>query len=153
MKALLRLLTLLLALPALAWSADLEREKAAIRKAEADFQQARLERGLEGWLSFFADDTAVFTPGQPLSFDKKLMRERLEKSWNPKMILKWQPVRVEVAASGDMAYSVGVWQIFGAGRDGNPIEGSGKYMTVWQKQKDGSWKVAADLGNEDPPKK
>jgi len=26
---------------------------------------------------------------------------------------------------------------------------TGKYMTVWKKQPDGSWKVVADMGNTD----
>jgi len=29
-------------------------------------------------------------------------------------------------------------------------ERRGKYITIWRKQADGRWKVAADLGNQGP---
>jgi ketosteroid isomerase-like protein len=33
------------------------------------------------------------------------------------------------------------------------VRQSGTYLTVWRKDKDGSWKVAADGGAPDPEKK
>jgi ketosteroid isomerase-like protein len=56
-----------------------------------------------------------------------------------------------VAASRDLAYTVGTWQV---SKKENPEEvlATGKYVTVWRKQKDGSWKAVADIGNDDPPK-
>jgi len=54
-----------------------------------------------------------------------------------------------VAASGDLGYAVGTWQLTGKSRKGEPVSLTGKYMTVWKKQADGSWKVVADMGNAD----
>ena len=34
---------------------------------------------------------------------------------------------------------------------GNPVTTVGKYLTVWKKQADGSWKVAVDAPSEDAP--
>ena len=34
---------------------------------------------------------------------------------------------------------------------GSAIKGSGKYLTVWRLQKDGSWKVEFDTGVPDTP--
>jgi ketosteroid isomerase-like protein len=34
---------------------------------------------------------------------------------------------------------------------GSPMKDSGKYMTVWRKQADGSWKVVADMFNTNMP--
>ncbi|MBS2026108.1 MAG: nuclear transport factor 2 family protein, partial [Deltaproteobacteria bacterium] len=28
--------------------------------------------------------------------------------------------------------------------------GSGKYFTVWRRQADGAWRIAFDIGNDDP---
>ena len=33
-----------------------------------------------------------------------------------------------------------------------PVERTGRYLTVWKKQKDGSWKVVWDGGAADPKK-
>jgi len=34
---------------------------------------------------------------------------------------------------------------------GNPATEKGKYLTVWKKQADGSWKVIEDMFNSDLP--
>jgi ketosteroid isomerase-like protein len=131
---------------------DLERERAALLKAEADFEKARAEKGLEGWLSFFADDTANVAPGEPISIGKETMRKRLEKEWNPDLKLTWKPAKADVADSEDLGYTFGTWELTGKSKKGEPVHLTGKYATVWKKQKNGTWKVVLDLGNVDPDK-
>ncbi len=128
---------------------EMESERKALVQAEADFEAARAQKGLEGWLSFFAEDTADFPSTGPITFTKTAMRERLSKSWNPDIILKWQPVKADVAASRDLGYTVGTWLLTGKNRKGDSVSMTGKYMTVWKKQGDGTWKVVADMGNAD----
>ena len=52
---------------------------------------------------------------------------------------------MEVARSGDFAYSTGSYAI------ANPAIDKGKFVDVWKKQADGSWKAAADVINSDLP--
>ena len=146
--ALLLTVSLLFTSLAVAQTKSQERERQAIAKAEADFEKARAEHGLEGWLSFFADDTADFVRGGPFTFTKEEMRKHLEKSDR----LTWKPVKIDVAKSGDLAYSLGTWQLKGKNPKGEDVTQTGKYITVWKKQKNGSWKVVADTGTVDPPK-
>jgi ketosteroid isomerase-like protein len=136
---------------AMAQTKSQERERQAIAKAEADFQTARAEHGLEGWLSFFADDTADFVRGGPFTFTKEDMRKHLESSFDPADHLTWKPVKIDVAKSGDLAYSLGTWQLKGKNPKGEEVTQTGKYITVWKKQKEGRWKVVADTGTVDPP--
>jgi ketosteroid isomerase-like protein len=156
MKIFRRVLALVLLVSTVAYAASKksqEQDRQAIAKAEADFAKARAERGLEGWLSFFADDTADFVRGGPFTFTKEEMRRHLQKSFDPADQLTWKPVKIDVAASADLAYSVGTWQLKGKDAAGNDVTETGKYITVWKKQKDGSWKVVADTGTVDPPAK
>ena len=132
---------------------DLESGRAALIKAEADFEKARAERGLEGWLSFFADDTANVNVGLPIVIGKAEMRRRLEKEWNPDLKLTWKPAKADIATSGDLGYTFGTWELTGKSLAGEPVHLTGKYATVWKKQADGSWKVVLDLGNVDPARK
>jgi ketosteroid isomerase-like protein len=141
---------MLLAASCVGATKSIERERQAIARAEADFEKARAERGLEGWLSFFAEDTADFVRGAPFTFTKEEMRKHLEKSFDPADQLTWKPVKIEVAASSDLAYSLGTWQLKGKDPKGNDVTQTGKYITVWKKQKDGSWKAVADTGTVDP---
>jgi ketosteroid isomerase-like protein len=153
MKPLAFLLVCISSITFAAAKPDLEHERAALLKAEADFEKARAEQGLQGWLSFFADDTADVAPGQPITIGKDAMRRRLEREWNPNLKLTWKPAKADVGASADLGYTFGTWELTGTSRSGEPVHLTGKYSTVWKKQKDGTWKVVLDLGNTDPPAK
>src|SRR5262245_59816901 len=88
---------LLAAAPAVfaASQSSVEADKQALLKAEADFEKARAEKGLEGWLSFFADDTLDLPAGLPIATGKDVMRKRLQTHWDNNIHLKWQPVKVD----------------------------------------------------------
>jgi ketosteroid isomerase-like protein len=75
----------------------------------------------------------------------------LEKTFDPADQLTWKAVKIDVADSGDLAYSLGNWQLKGKNAKGEEVTQTGKYITVWKKQKGGSWKVVADTGTVDPP--
>ena len=49
-----------------------------------------------------------------------------------------------------MAFSVGTWQLADKRKPTAGVMATGKYLTVWGKQQDGSWRVLADTGVEDP---
>jgi ketosteroid isomerase-like protein len=65
--------------------------------------------------------------------------------------LTWRPTLVEVAPSGDMGFTYGLYEATVPGKDGAPVVLRGTFMTVWRRGPDGSWKVLADHGSEDPP--
>ena len=126
-------------------------DEAALLKAESDFEHARAEKGADGWLSFFAEDAIDLAPGVAITSGKQVMEQRLKAHWNPNLELKWQPAKVHVAKDRDLGYTLGEWQLFDKSKPGSPVVATGKYLTVWQKQKDKSWKAVADIGNQNPP--
>jgi len=56
-----------------------------------------------------------------------------------------------VAKAGDVAYSYGTYASSATGPDGKPMQDKGKYVTVYRKQADGSWKAVVDTFNSDLP--
>lgn len=56
-----------------------------------------------------------------------------------------------LAESGELGYTVGQYTITVTGEDGERSVEKGKYVTIWRKQADGSWKVVLDGGNSDGP--
>ena len=60
-------------------------------------------------------------------------------------ILTWEPKFAKMAASGELGYTYGIYQIKDKATDS--ITGVGKYATIWQKQSDGKWKAILDTGN------
>jgi hypothetical protein len=65
------------------------------------------------------------------------------------MILSWEPRYAEVFAPGDWGWSWGEWQAHEPGAGGRRV-GQGRYITLWKKQPDGTWKVRMDTGNTAP---
>jgi len=59
---------------------------------------------------------------------------------------------VELDGDGDLAYVYGTYTMVMAAAEGEePVEDRGKYLEVWKRQADGSWKVALDIFNSDLP--
>ena len=60
-------------------------------------------------------------------------------------ILTWEPMYEKMAASGELGYTYGTYQLKHKATDS--IMGVGKYATIWTKQADGKWKAILDTGN------
>jgi ketosteroid isomerase-like protein len=59
-------------------------------------------------------------------------------------VLTWRPEFAEIAASGELGYTTGPYELR-PHRDAEPAA-FGHYVSVWKKQIDGSWKVILDIG-------
>ena len=57
----------------------------------------------------------------------------------------------EILIPGALGYTLGRYQRRRNGDDGRPQIQHGTYFTLWRKQADGSWKIAADTGQPDGP--
>jgi len=117
-------------------------------EAERAFARTSLEIGARpSFMKFFADDAVVFRPG-PVRY-KEAMKD-IPLPANPlETSLQWEPLFADVAASGDLGYTTGpsVWT------DHSPATRPpyyGFYFSVWKKQSTGEWKVAFDIGTEQP---
>ena len=128
-------------------------DKGALMAADLAFAKATAERGLEGWLSWFAPDARIFPPGEAIIEGIEAIKAYyLKTGFDPKP-LTWKPAYADLAASGDLGYTVGYASWPATDDKGQRVTRGSKYLTVWKKQADGSWKVAADLGNAAPPMK
>jgi ketosteroid isomerase-like protein len=126
-------------------------EAAQIMKADADFAQAVADRNRDRFLSFIADVT-TFNGGSPSELHG---RDAVWKEWSAFFspegpTLSWKPARAEVVGAGDLGYTTGRSVFRGTGPDGKTTERQGEYVTVWRKQRDGSWKVIFDTGSTLP---
>ncbi len=65
--------------------------------------------------------------------------------------LEWRPVAGDVAKSGDLGYTWGRYTLTYEDENGDTQVAHGKYITVWKRQPDGSFKAVLDGGNPNPP--
>jgi ketosteroid isomerase-like protein len=126
---------------------DLQAAQAAIMKADEDFNRSVADRNKERFLALIADD-ATFGGG---TGNEQKGKDAIWKGWSvffdPKgPTLTWHPSKAEVLAGGDVGYSTG----FSERKAPNGSVFKGNYLTVWKKQKDGSWKAIYDTGTGVP---
>ena len=121
--------------------------------ADRAFNQATQEKRLEGWMSYMADNVVLFGSDPPV-VGRDAVRKFYEPNFaNPDFSLTWEPTRGEVYPAGTVGYTTGRWSMRMKNAKGEAIERRGNYLTVWGKQKDGSWKVIGDGGAPDPAAK
>ncbi|HEX9704269.1 MAG TPA: nuclear transport factor 2 family protein [Gemmatimonadales bacterium] len=130
-------------------SIDAAAERAALMEADRAFAAATARERVEGWVRFFAPDGAMFRPGG-LATGHTAVRERMTPAFaDTSFTLSWEPTEAHVAASGDLGYTIGRYESRRRAATGGVTTATGSYLTVWKKQPDGTWKVAADIGNPD----
>jgi ketosteroid isomerase-like protein len=133
-------------------SSSASKPSAELLKADRDFNQATKERRAEGWMEFMTDETT-------LSRDKaytglQAIRPVIADDFkDPNFQLTWDPETAVLLESGQMGYTSGHYIAVVDGPDHMPAKRGGQYITVWKKQKDGSWKVLWDGGSSTGPKK
>jgi len=125
-------------------------QPADLMNADRAFAKATAERRMEGFLSFLGEDAATIRPDSAVISGKKAVAER----WSallgdPATTISWKPLKASLAESGDMGFTVGSYEITKESANGRTAAGSGKYITIWRKQGDGSWRVVFDSGVQD----
>ena len=122
-------------------------EKVIISTDKAMSDLAVKEGFFKAILHYADDDIVKFNDGSYPVIGKKVFQELYKDKTGP-TTLTWEPIKAEVAKSGELGYTWGNWKF--------ELKGTtyyGNYFTVWKLQNDGTWKVALDGGNTTPPPK
>ena len=115
-----------------------------LAETERAFAKTSKEKGTrEAFLAFIAEDGTLFRPMAVKG--KQWLLEHHPAPSNNRPLLAWQPSYAEVARAGDLGYTFGPWEFKKDIKDEKPVA-YGHFVTVWQKQSDGSWKFVVDLG-------
>ena len=127
---------------------DLAAERAALMNTDRAFSECANDKDKS--LTFFAEDAIYLPADAPIVRGKAAIRSIVTKLFSgPGVSLSFQPTTARVSESGDLGYTIGTYQLTKNDDQGNPVTTVGKYLTVWQKQADGQWKVVADCFNSD----
>lgn len=123
--------------------------RAALMDADRAFNHATAERRTDGWMEFFAEDGAMIRSAGTIT-GRTAIREDMAKAFaDTSFTLTWEPLQAD--ASGDVGYTNGKYEARFRDAKGNALVRTGRYLTVWKKQVDGSWKVVRDIGVQDAP--
>jgi uncharacterized protein (TIGR02246 family) len=132
-----------------------EADAKAIREGEVAWNQDWAAKDLDKIVSHYADDANLEVPEMAIVSGKDAMRATLKGLlMDPNVSLTFATAQVEVAKGGDLAYSRGTYTMTQSDpKTKKPVAEKGKYVTVYRKGTDGSWKAIQDINNADAPAK
>src|SRR5262245_51579004 len=130
--------------------------KTELMDADRAFAKATAEKGIDGWMSFMADDAVRIAPlGGKAHVGKAAVRELDAAMFaDPKRKLVWEPTDGGAFADGKHGFTTGRSKVLARNDKGEEeVLRTGAYVTWWRKGDDGRWKVILDTGALDQPKK
>ena len=127
-------------------------DEAALRKLDDEWSKAVGSRDVEKTISYYTDDAVAMLPNIPTLTGKEPIRSLWKNMLDSQSFAGgWKPTKIEVARSGELAYVSGTYEFTEKDDGGKPITDKGKYLDVWRKQADGSWKCVANMFHSDLP--
>lgn len=119
----------------------------SIQRADRDFDKDVAAKGIDAWVSYFAEEGKMFRANGEIVQGKAAIREFMAPVFaKPGFSLRWEPIFADVAKSGELGYTYGTYTSRHTDQDGKKVTSTGKYVTIWKKQSDGTWKAVLDIG-------
>ena len=152
---------LLIRVLALSCSSTIAVEQASqnLLNTDKEFAQMSLDKGAGAAFEFYLTEDAMILPhnGNPVNGREIIVKAfTVNPIWD-KTELAWTPEKAEVSQSGDMGWTWGKYKQTvhrkskqSVHNHSDDIVTYGKYLNIWRKQIDGSWKLVVDMGNHSP---
>jgi ketosteroid isomerase-like protein len=135
-------------------TADLKRKNpaGALQAADQEWLTVFSAKDMEKSLAFCDPSGSVLAPNAPIAEGREAIAKLFSGFFAlPNFKIAWQVNKASVARSGELGYTSGAYQFSFSDPSGKTVSDTGKYVTVWKKQANGSWKVLLDIFNTDLP--
>lgn len=124
-------------------------DEASLRQALDIEMGAANARDATRWASVYAQDAIVLRPHAPAVQGREAIQQWLA---TLPQISNARGEGVEAVGFGDLAYLRGTYSMtFSIPGVPTPIEEQGKFLQIYRKQSDGSWKMTREIYNSDLP--
>ena len=125
----------------------------AVKDVEAAWVKDANSKDPAKWAAYFTEDGSGLYPGGPTLNGKAAIQAAMAPFFSdPNFALTFESTRSMASKSGDMVYSQGTYSMTMTDpKTKKPMTDKGKFLTVYAKQPDGSWKAVADTFNSDSP--
>jgi hypothetical protein len=118
--------------------------KAEVMETDRSFSKYSELKGLRAAFTQYIDSNGILLrPGVVPLVEGNAM-DFISQSDDSGFIMTWDPRSATVAASGDLAFTYGIYSM--KEKTADSIE-YGTYVTIWKKQPDGTWKFVLHSGN------
>ena len=133
-------------------AASRETDVASLRRAQELAIEAFVSRNADHMVSSYSADASVMFPNAPILQGENLKTAIRALAADPHFSMQFSTDRVEVAKSGEIGYTRGTYTMtMSAPNTKQVLREKGKYVTIYARQNDGSWKMMEDISNADAP--
>ena len=127
-------------------------EASLLVQYDRDFDTATAERGVDGWVAYFAPNGSMLSDTSKPTTGLTEIRAAMKAAFDDSSFsLRWHPTKSEMMIPGVIGYTVGKYVRLRKNKEGKIMKWIGTYSTIWKKQPDGSWKIVMDSGVSDGP--
>jgi uncharacterized protein (TIGR02246 family) len=125
----------------------------AIQDSEAQWNQDYAAKDVGKIMAHYSDDAILMAPGMPASSGRDAIRTMIQQmAADPALSLRFHAGKVEVAKSGDVGYTQGIYtMVMTDPQTKQLVHDHGSYVTTYRKQPDGAWKAVADIASSEVP--
>ena len=121
---------------------------ATIRAIEDQWNRDWAARNVARLVAHYTRDAVLMAPGMRMAGVAQIRAGLTQMTNDPALSLRFHAERVEVSASGDLAYTQGTYTLRSTDpHTHQPVEDHGSYVTTYRRQPDGSWKAIDDIAS------
>lgn len=150
MKKLVAFLALLAA-SLTAFAADPENLKKELAAMEDEFCAATRTLGILAAFKHYAAPDATMLAVDPRKFRGAEAIERAIGPDRPGTTVTWSAHHTDLSADGTLGYNYGRYEWKFTDPAGKPATATGWFLTIWKRQRDGTWRYVLDTGVPDRP--
>ena len=123
--------------------------KSAIEAQNARFEAAMLKGDTGTMVSTYTSDAIVLPQGMPMARGRGEIAKSFAGMLSQASVSKFELHLLDLTMAGDHAIETGTYAMTMTPKAGKPIDDVGKYIAIWKKDADGSWKMVRDIFNSD----
>jgi ketosteroid isomerase-like protein len=131
-------------------------DAAAVRQAieanNARYDSAAIRGDTATLAGLYADDAVLMFSNIPAVRGRDAIAKAYGGMASSEKVSALKLTTQDVIAAGDYAIETGAFDMTSqAAKGGKPVHDVGKYLVLWKKQPDGSYKILRDIANSDLP--
>ena len=131
---------------------DLAQVRKAIEEQEHKFVEAALQGDATAATALCTEDIFLLPPNSEMIQGKQATEAFWKTAWTQMKVTEFDMTIEDLYGSGDVVYEVGNYTLKLQLEGQENFEEKGKYVSIWKKMADGTWKRHVDIWNSSMPK-